>query len=52
MFMEEARVHLEDGAVFGREGEGFLRMNIACPRSTLVEALERIRVAFERSRVA
>jgi hypothetical protein len=27
-------------------------MNIACPRSTLVEALEGIRVAFEPSRAA
>jgi cystathionine beta-lyase len=52
LMLEEARVHLEDGMVYGREGEGFLRMNIACPRSILVEALGRIRVAFERSRVA
>jgi cystathionine beta-lyase len=45
--LKEARLHLQDGAVYGQEGEGFMRMNIACPRSILVEALERIRRAIE-----
>jgi cystathionine beta-lyase len=40
--MDEARVYLDDGALFGPEGEGFARFNIACPRSILAEALERI----------
>ena len=47
LMLKEARLHLEDGAVYGQEGEGFMRMNIACPRSILVEALERIRAAIE-----
>ncbi len=51
LILEDARVHLEDGAVYGREGEGFMRMNFACPRSTLVEALERIRMAIKGIRV-
>ena len=42
-FMEEkARVGLEDGFIFGKAGSGFMRMNIACPRPILEEALERI----------
>jgi len=42
-FLREARVALNDGATFGRGGEGFVRLNFGCPRSTLVEALERMR---------
>jgi cystathionine beta-lyase len=37
---------LSDGAMFGPGGEGFLRMNIACPRGMLQEALVRFRDAF------
>ena len=32
--------------IFGKAGEGFQRINVACPRATLTEALERIRKAF------
>ncbi|MCK9196708.1 MAG: PatB family C-S lyase [Syntrophales bacterium] len=37
-----ARVGLNEGPMFGTGGEGFQRMNIACPRSVLNEALARI----------
>ena len=40
--LDEARVFLDEGYIFGPEGEGFERINIACPRSILAEALERI----------
>ena len=49
LMLDEARVYLDDGFLFGPEGEGFQRINIACPRSILVEALERIRGAIETS---
>jgi cysteine-S-conjugate beta-lyase len=39
---ERAKVGLDDGYLFGSAGVGFQRINIACPRSTLAEALERI----------
>ena len=42
LMMEGARVFLDEGFIFGTEGEGFERINIACPRSVLAEALERI----------
>ncbi len=48
MMLEEARVYLDEGYIFGTEGEGFERVNLACPRSVLVEALERIRNVIER----
>ena len=38
----EAKVGLEDGFIFGESGSGFMRMNIACPRPILTEALKRI----------
>lgn len=38
----EARVKLTAGSLFGRGGEGFVRINIACPRSQLTEGLERL----------
>ncbi len=41
----KARVGLDHGFVFGAGGAGFERMNIACPRATLEEALKRIEKA-------
>jgi len=43
-FLEEAGAGLYDGAVFG--APGFLRLNFACPRSLLKQALERISAAL------
>lgn len=40
--LEKAKVALDDGYVFGQGGEGFERLNIACPRSLLEEGLNRI----------
>lgn len=45
LLLGKARVFLDEGELFGPEGEGFERFNIACPRSILAEALERIRTA-------
>ena len=42
---EKAKVGLDDGFLFGNSGKGFQRMNIACPRSILSEALQRIESA-------
>ena len=46
--LEEAKVYLDEGYIFGTEGEGFERVNIACPRAVLAEALDRIREAIGR----
>ena len=45
LMLESARIYLDDGFIFGPEGECFERINIACPRSILAEALDRIRGA-------
>lgn len=47
LILEEARVGLDFGHWFGPGGEGFLRLNFACPRSILQEGLERIGSAVE-----
>lgn len=46
LLMDDARVYLNEGELFGPEGEGFERFNIACPRVILEEALERIQGAI------
>jgi len=46
-FLERAEVAFGDGAQFGQVGEGFVRVNYACPRATLTEALERVRAAVK-----
>ena len=43
---KKARVWLDNGPQFGTGGEGFQRMNLACPRSVLREALNRLKTAF------
>ena len=41
----KAKLGLNDGATFGTGGTGFMRMNIACPRSTVEQALEQLEKA-------
>jgi len=48
LMQAEARVALDEGYVFGDEGRGFERLNIACPRSILRECLERMGRAVKR----
>lgn len=42
MLLSKARVAMTPGRIFGSEGECFFRMNLACPRTILKEALKRI----------
>lgn len=45
LWVEAARVYPEMGTSFGAEGAGFVRLNIACPRPLLLEALARLEAA-------
>ena len=47
---EDAKVALDEGTKFGCKEDGFERMNIACPRATLVEGLRRIEEAIRKIR--
>ena len=48
LIVDQAGLWLDSGAIFGHAGEGFQRINIACPRAVLAEALERIARAVYR----
>lgn len=45
--INQAKLWLDSGKIFGSCGEGFQRINVACPRKVLEEALERIKNAVE-----
>lgn len=47
-FIREAKVAMNDGAMFGEGGSGFMRMNLGCPRATLVKALDQIKSAYDK----
>jgi cystathionine beta-lyase len=47
-FLKEGRVALNDGATFGKGGEGFVRLNFACTWVVLTQALERMKAALEK----
>lgn len=47
-FIREAKVGMNDGAMFGEEGSGYMRMNLGCPRSILEKALNQIKAAYDK----
>jgi len=44
--LEQAHLYLDDGALFGKEGEGFQRFNMACSRKMLKRALQQLESAI------
>lgn len=46
LILDKARVGLTWGETFGKEGEGFERLNFACPREILHQGLERLKAVF------
>jgi len=46
LLLAKARVAMTPGSIFGPGGEGFYRMNLACPKSVAAEALKRIELAI------
>jgi len=49
-FFTEAGLALNNGAMFGPGGEGFMRLNVGCPRSILKTAIDRLAEHFEKTR--
>jgi cystathionine beta-lyase len=49
-FLRKAHVALNDGPDYGSGGEGYVRLNFGCPRSTLEEALRRMEKALQGDR--
>lgn len=48
LLMRQAKLAVNEGAWFGEGGEGFVRLNFGCPRSTLEEGLRRLCTALEQ----
>jgi cystathionine beta-lyase len=46
-FLKHANVALVDGEWFGKGGVGFVRLNFGCPRSILIEALDRMKSSLQ-----
>lgn len=46
LFSDKAGIVASDGAGYGKEGEGFMRLNIGCPRSVVADAMSRIEKAI------
>ena len=42
LFVNKAKLALNNGTMFGKEGEGFMRLNIGSPRSVILEALAQL----------
>ncbi|MDL2221864.1 PatB family C-S lyase [Parabacteroides sp. OttesenSCG-928-N08] len=47
LFTEKAGLALNDGVMFGREGKGFMRLNVGCARSILDKALNALKKAVD-----
>lgn len=48
LMIKEAKVLLEVGSMFGEEGKGYVRLNVACPRNLLKKALENMSRVLEQ----
>jgi len=46
LIVTKAGLWLDPGTMFGEEGKGFQRVNLACPRSMLQKALEQLEKAI------
>ena len=47
LIVNKAHLWLDSGAMFGVDGEGFERINIACPRATIRQALQQLKEALQ-----
>lgn len=45
---EEARLFFDEGYVFGEQGEGFERWNLACPTKSIKDALDRMKAVYDK----
>ncbi|GJH41419.1 cystathionine beta-lyase [Capnocytophaga sp. HP1101] len=43
---DKAHLALNDGSIYGEEGNGYMRINLACPRSVVRQALEQLKSAI------
>lgn len=46
--LEKEKLWVNEGSLYGEAGEGFIRINIACPRQRLMEGLNRLKLALKQ----
>ena len=51
VLLEKEKLWVNEGAMYGAAGEGFMRLNIACPRELLVQGLNKIKNALGELRI-
>lgn len=51
LFINDAKLALNEGVIFGEEGKGFMRMNIASPRIILEKALNNLKNAVQKAAI-
>ena len=49
LLINKAKLGLNDGLIFGQEGECFMRINYACPRKLLIQALDNLKTAINEN---
>ncbi|KFC19511.1 MalY/PatB family protein [Chryseobacterium sp. FH1] len=48
ILLEQEKLWVNSGTLYGTAGEGFLRVNIGCPRNVLIDGLKRLEVGFTK----
>ena len=48
LFVDGARLGLNDGEMFGKEGHGFMRLNVGAPRIVIAQAMEQLKQAVDK----
>ena len=48
LLLEEEKLWLNSGTMYGNSGEGFLRINIACPKALLIEGLKKLENGYNK----
>lgn len=46
--LDKEKLWINEGSLYGEAGEGFIRINIACPRQQLIEGLKRLRQVLKQ----
>lgn len=47
-FVEKAHLALNSGTMFGEEGKGFMRLNVASPRKVIEQAMSQLEIAYKK----
>ena len=49
ILLREEKLWVNEGSMYGKAGEGFIRINIACPRQVLIDGLDRLKKGLKEA---